>query len=164
MSSRMGKVRTEPGGTIIERDTPVHLLFTRRDIGVARVTTARPPAACLGVRRGIGAASAGTVSRGNVGDVEAVDERDVVPIRVAVAAERPLSDGGGRDTRAGVLGALEAAVAATGLAGGRARVGAEVAVAATLCDNRWSAVDPRRHGCRDVPRYDQPASCWEQKS
>ena len=41
----MGKVRTEPGGTIIERDTPVHLLLARRDIGVARVTTARPPAA-----------------------------------------------------------------------------------------------------------------------
>ena len=73
LSSGMDKVRTEPGGAIIERDTPVHLLITRRDIGVARVTTTRPPAARLGIRRGIGAASAGTVSRGNVGDVEAVE-------------------------------------------------------------------------------------------
>ena len=61
------------------------------------------------------------------GDVEAVDERNVIPVRVAVAAERPLRDGRGRDTRAGVLRALEAAVAAAGLAGGGARVGAEVA-------------------------------------
>ena len=61
------------------------------------------------------------------GDVEAIDERDVVPVRVAVAAERPLRDGRGRDASAGVLRALEAAVAAAGLAGGGARVGAEVA-------------------------------------
>ena len=59
--------------------------------------------------------------------VHTINKRDVVPVRVAVTAERPLGDGRGRNTCAGILRALEAAVAAAGLAGGGARVGAEVA-------------------------------------
>ena len=95
-------------------------------------------------------------------DVEAVDERNVIPVRVAVAAERPLRDGRGRDTRAGVLRALEAAVAAAVGALGRGVRVAEVAVAAGLHNHRQTrrrAPLPIR-----VPRYGRPSSCRARRS
>lgn len=61
----------------------------------------------------------------------ATERRTIVPVSVASGGERPLGDGGGRNTSASAGVTLKAAVAATGDAGRRARVGGKVAVGAT---------------------------------
>jgi hypothetical protein len=100
--------------------------------------------------------AAALVVRDAHGEVVPIDERDVVVVVAVRGRKRELGERRGRDARACVRVADEAAVAAAVEARVRARVAAEVAVTAGLATGEMDVSAMER---MYSPRCGQPSSC-----